>query len=316
MADRAKQRLTAVTGATGFIGQALVAALAARGRPVRALVQRAGALAPTASIEVSELGAIGPETRWDRALAGVAAVVHLAGVAHRHAKEGEHARVTVGGASSLAAAAREAGVRRIVFLSSVKAAAERTLGEPLRETAAARPETEYGKAKLEAEAIFAAAKDLSAISLRAPLVHAPDARANFAALLRWARAPVPLPATNQRSLIARKSLVEAIIAVLDSPEGPAGVYYVADQPALSTAAIVAALRRGLGDMRPVAAAPPWLCAAALGAPGLGKALAPLFESLAVDDSAFRGLFGYGPRQDVASAAALQETAGSWLAAQP
>src|SRR5690606_25671245 len=125
--------------------------------------------------------------------------------------------------------------------------AARSHDRPISERDPPAPEDGYGRAKLAAERAVLAHAGLNPVILRPPLVFAPDAKANFAALLRLAASPLPLPfagVRNTRSLIARASLIGAIKAALG--EGPAGVFHVCNGPALSTGEIIAALRRGLG----------------------------------------------------------------------
>jgi nucleoside-diphosphate-sugar epimerase len=288
-----------VTGASGFLGGAITARLA-QDHAVRKTCRRA----PSDPAAIA-IGEIGPDTDWARALEGVEAVVHLAGLAHaRHAAE-DLRRVNVEGVDRLMAQARAAGVRRFIYMSSVKAALDETQGAPAREADAAAPGSAYGRSKREAELIVLDAAEMAPVIVRPPLVFAPDAKANFAALLRLAGSGAPLPLkaiANRRSLIARDSLAEAVAAVLARPEGPSGVFYIADRPAVSTPEIIAALRAGMG-----------LGPRLFAAPGAFLKVAPraLTESLEVDDSAFRAAYGYGPAPWADVRDALRATAAAW-----
>jgi len=285
-----------VTGASGFIGAPLSDALRARGAIVRTAGRSARSDAQIASLNA--------QTNWRAALEGVEAVVHLAGPAHARFDESVLRAAITDATAALAAQAQDAGVRRFVFISTIKASAARTHAHAVSERDPPAPEDAYGRAKLHAERALLAHGALNPVVLRPPLVHAHDAKANFAALLQLAASPAPLPfagVKNRRSVIARTAFIEAVCAALG--DGPAGVFHVADQPALSTPEIIAALRRGLGR-----------------APGLFDAgplaqLAPaaLTESLESDDSAFRAAYGYGASANAATA--LEKTARAWAAAR-
>lgn len=290
-----------VTGASGFIGSALVAALSERGWAVRAAARRRLSFADACIV-----GDLGPDTDWRAALDDVDAVVHLAGPAHASYSAAELERAIVQGAAKFAAQARAAGVSRFVFVSSIKAVAAHVSGRSLSETDAPNPQDRYGRTKLSAEREVLAQAGESALVLRPPLVFGADARGNFRQLLRIADTNIPLPFAgieNRRSLISLASLVEAILATLTNRDGPGGVFHVADPPALSTPAIIDALRRGLD--RPTSQ---------FRAPGISMLAPPaLTESLAIDDSRFRAAYGYGARQNIDAIAALEQCARDWKA---
>lgn len=289
---------TLVTGASGFVGQALVAALVGAGERVRA-AYRALPSQQLAS-EAIAVGAIEGATDWGRALEGVTRVVHLAGPAHKHADDAAYRREIIDATAALAAQAEAAGVKRFLYMSSIKAGAEH--GGPLRESDQPRPQGAYGAAKLEAENAVRARASLSPVVLRPPLVFAPHAKANFALLLQLAASPLPLPFAgirNQRSLISLHSLVGAVCAALERPQAQ-GVFYVTDRPALSTPDMVRSLREGMGRA-------PGL----FSAPVAGLAPRALRETLVADDSAFRAAFAFAPPED--SHALLRACGAAWAA---
>ncbi len=292
-----------VTGASGVIGAALVDALVARGISVRAAFRRAPAKQSGADIAL--IGNLGPDTAWTRALTGVNAVAHLAGPAHAGYTQAALHSAIVGGGGALAAQAAAAGVKRFVFVSSIKAAAARTHEGPALESDAPAPEDGYGRAKLTAERMVLAYEGLGAIAVRPPLVIAPNARGNFARLLQLAASPLPLPFSgiaNRRSLVSLPSLIEALMAILVSPLAQAGIFHVADAPALSTGEIVAALREGMGRS-PLLFQVPAL-----------HTIAPraLTESLEVDASKFTAAYGWRGGD---ARAALVACAAAWRSAR-
>ncbi len=265
-----------VTGGSGFVAAALIAALAPRGN-VRVSQRQTAAAAH--EIVVGEMGR---GADWRRALEGVHTVVHLAGPAHAALPEDAIRRGIVEGARELVDQAAAAGVQRMVFISSIKACAEKTEGKALSEDDAPRPKDAYGRAKLDAERIVLERAALAPVVLRPPLVYAANAKGNFGKLLRWLDSGAPLPLAgieNRRSLISLSSLVEAIDAVL-ARDGATGVFHLADEPAVSIGEMAALLRQGMG--RP---------ARLFALPGFGAlGPAPLVRSLEVDASRFRAAY--------------------------
>ena len=203
-----------VTGATGFVGRALVRRLLADGRKVRAAVRPTSAALP-AAVERVVVEDIGPDTDWRAALAGVDAVVHLAARAHvlRDSSPDAHAlyrAVNTLGALRLAEAAASLGVRRFVFLSSVRVHGDRSIGAPFDEASPLAAQDPYGSSKVEAErglASLAAAGRLEPVILRPPLVYGHDAKGNFARLVALVARGALLPlgsVHNCRSLVYRR----------------------------------------------------------------------------------------------------------------
>lgn len=251
---------------------------------------------------VRVLGGASPDD-WSAALEGVICVVHLAGAAHARQTPDALTAANVGMTLALVRAAERNGVRRLVFVSSVKAVGEDSGDTTWTEDTPAAPTTPYGRSKLDAERACLDARGLDVVILRPPLVLSPDARANFAALLRIAALPVPLPLgslTNRRSVISRDSLVDRLVRAA-VPDGPTGVYFVTDEPALSTSEIVAAMRCGFGRN-----------------PGLWPAIAPnlrtgalqqIYGSLAVSDRAFHRAFSGTPVRDAKTV--VESVARKW-----
>lgn len=291
------------TGATGFIGAALVAALSARGMAVRAASRR-----PPLGSDAVLVPDLGRDTDWRAALADIETIVHLAGPAHAAHPEPYLRRAIVEASEALARQAETAGAKRLIFVSSIKAAAAHAPGRMLSERDPPKPGDAYGRAKLAAEQALLGHTGLSPVILRPPLVFAPNAKANFAKLLRVADTNAPLPFAgldNRRSLISLASFIEAILAVLAKPDGACGVFHLADQPALSTPQIIDALRCGLGR-------PP----GQFRLPGVSLLAPPaLTASLAIDDARFRAEYGYGPRGDIDVRKALEQCARDWKAAR-
>ena len=308
-----------VTGAGGFIGRALCPGLAARGHRVVAGLRGgpAPAVPPVAGVEPRLLGEIAPGRDWRGALGDVDIVIHLAQLAHRRAADAVLGAEPQA-AAALARGAAEAGVRRFLYMSSVKAMGDVTLpGERLRAGDPPRPEDAYGRAKLATEralAEVAADTGLELVILRPPLVYGPGVGGNFRALVHLAGSFLPLPLAgidNRRSLIFRDNLVD-LAAAAALHRGAAGqVLLAADGAGLSTPALIRILARGQGRVARLFALPDAVFAALRRFPGMGLVVSRLTLSLAVDDGATRALLAWTP--PVAAEAGLTLTARAFAA---
>ena len=280
-----------VTGATGFIGSALVESLRRRDLGVRALARGDGEDAPgVRRVIVPDLAS---HADWRPVVEGVSAVVHLAGIAHRRAATTAYETGNVLATERLAAAAARAGVRRFVFVSSAKASGERSSGRPLTEDDPADPRDEYGRSKLEAERrllAIAAKSRLEPVILRPPLVYGPGVKANFLALLRLVDRGVPLPVRgvdNRRSLVYIGNLLSAIDACLSHPGAAGKIFFVADARAVSTPELVRAIAAALGRPARMFRAPP---------PLLPRSVR---GSLELDTTRIRSALGWRPTVELA-----------------
>jgi nucleoside-diphosphate-sugar epimerase len=304
-----------VTGAGGFIGRALCPALAARGHRVVAGLRRpAPEAVPGAESLLS--GDITPDLEWSGALRDLDIVIHLAQRAHAPPSDSILAAEPAA-AAALARAAALSGVRRFLYLSSIKAMGETTApGRPFRPLDMPRPEDAYGRAKLATERALvpaAAATGLDLVILRPPLVYGPGVGGNFRALLSLARGILPLPFAgidNRRSLIARDNLIDLIAAVCTRPNATpvngGGILLVRDGTDLSTPDLIRILAAAQGRSARLFPVPKPVFAGSRRLPLLGPALRRLTLSLQVDDSATRTLLDWRP--PVAAEAALAETA--------
>lgn len=237
-----------VTGASGFVGPHVVAALSKAGWSLRLAVRR-----PMPSPEGTEtvvVGDLAERIDWSEVLRGIDHVVHMAGLAHAGPglDEALYRRINTEATLELARAAAAAGVRRFVYLSSIKALSGVFDGPPLAEDAPPAPTDVYGRSKWAAEQGLAAL-GLDWVALRPVLIYGPGVKANMAALLKLAQSPLPLPLGGlkaPRSLLAVENLADAILFAL-SPACPARQSYtVADREPISVAEMLAAMRAGLG----------------------------------------------------------------------
>jgi nucleoside-diphosphate-sugar epimerase len=329
-----------VTGASGFIGRAVVAELAAAGHEVRAATRRptehvptgmnerfAGMLSPPSllvgkgrgvqgttqlpHVETVLHGDLDAGIDWRPLVAGIEFVVHLAGIAHslpdrasRTGAEERHDQVNHLATANLAHAAFAAAVRRFVFVSSVRAQSGPASERVLTEADEPRPIDAYGRSKLAAEVAMSQA-GVDFTILRPVLVYGRDVKGNLRALMRLAARPVPLPfgaVTNRRSLLSRRNLVAAIAHVLAHPASRGETYLVADPQPLSLRDIVTALRLGIDRPPGLVAVPPALIRLGLTALGLSHNWDQLNGSLVIDPAKLIAT-GWRPHSDTATALA-------------
>lgn len=298
-----------VTGANGFVGTALVARLVAEGMAVRAGVRRDWAAPPVGVHDIIN-ATLTPDFDWRAALTDVDVVVHVAARVHvmretAHDALAEFRRVNVEGTVNLVQQAAAAGVRRFVFLSSVKVNGEATdAGQVFGEDDPPAPQDAYGISKMEAEAgLRAAAGEMEWVVIRPPLVYGPGVKANFAALVSAVRRGWPLPLgaiRNRRSLVGLDNLVDLITVCVNSPLAANQVYLVSDGDDLSTPDLI----RGLAHASQVAARlipiPVWLLRALAFVIGKGAVSQRLTGNLQVDISRARTQLGWSPPVSVAA----------------
>ena len=260
-----------VTGASGFVGRALVTELANVGHSVRAAMRQPADVFPR-SVEVIAVSDLTRPVEWRALLRDVETVVHLAGIAHAGPDIAEQAydRVNRLATAELANAAKASGIGHLVFMSSIRAQSGPASASVLRETDLPHPIDAYGRSKLAAEEAVRAAGVPFTI-LRPVLIYGEGVKGNFARLMELARTPWPLPlglCRNRRSLLARRNLIDVIHLALASPAAKGETYVVADPSPLTLAEIVAALREGEGRSAGLLPVPPPLIA--LGAAALGR----------------------------------------------
>jgi nucleoside-diphosphate-sugar epimerase len=298
-----------VTGAAGFVGRALVRELAAGGHQVRAAVREiagsGGGASLPGGIETVVSGSVGPDTDWTPALDGVGAVVHLAARVHvppgtRQSGTNPYDEVNRAGTEQLARCASAAGVRRFVFLSTVKVHGEDSGTGTFRESDAPRPEGPYAVSKWRAEQTLnamASAGSLDPVILRPPLVYGPGVKANFLSLLRAVDRGWPLPlgsVENRRSLIYVENLVSAIVRGLEAPAAAGRTYLLADGPPVSTPELIRRIARALDRHARLLTVPAGLLRLGGSIVGRRDAIERLLGSLAVDDGRIRRELGWTP----------------------
>ena len=314
-----------VTGASGFIGNALCAHLRARKLPFIGTVRQMSKGMPTDLEPIGDLSLLSDAALED-VVGGADAVVHLAGRAHVMVEADRnparaYAEANVEVTRRLASVAARSDVKRFVLASSVKVNGEQSPpGHPFRPEDEPNPQDAYARSKLAAEqAMFEAVGDspMVAAALRFPLVYGRNARGNFARLVQLVASGRRLPLAsirNRRSLLYIGNLVEAIEAALVSPAPLSGVHFVADAEAVSTPDLVRAIAHAWKVRTRLFAMPVPLLRVAGLLSGRGVVVARLTESLEIDTSTFRAAAHWTPRWPLDAAllraASQHRTAGS------
>ncbi|MET0010660.1 MAG: SDR family oxidoreductase [Candidatus Thiodiazotropha sp. 6PLUC9] len=299
-----------VTGASGFVGTQLCPFLISQGYDVRAGMREKKA--DWTICEQAVLGEITAATDWRKALEGVDVVVHLAGRAHvMRESTGDpltlFRKVNVEGSRSLARQAAEAGVKRLIYLSSIKVNGERSTDHPLAADDPAAPEDAYGQSKWEAEQLLreiTAEADMELVILRPVLVYGPGVKGNMQSLVGWIRKGLPLPlgrVENRRSLVSIENLLDFIAISLDHTGAAGEVFLVADGEDLSTPQLIRKLAQAIGVTPRLIPVPMMLLRLLGQVTGRSSAIDRLCGNLQVDISKNRRVLGWTPKVTVEAA---------------
>jgi nucleoside-diphosphate-sugar epimerase len=297
-----------VTGARGFVGRPVVEALVAAGHRVTGAVrmQAQGAKTVEGYREVVA-GELGPDTDWREALAGAAVVVHLAARVHQMQDRAadplaEFRRVNVEGTRRLAEQAAAVGVKRFIFVSSIKVNGEGTApGRAYQETDEPAPADPYGISKHEAEEALrqvGARTGLEVVILRPPLMVGRGVKGNLASLAGAIRRGRPLPfgaiTENRRSLLDVRNLADAIVCCAVHPRAAGEVFLVSDGVPVSTAELTRRVGKAAGRAPRLMPVPVGLLRIAGRLAGKGAAVGRLTGSLLIDDSKIRTMLDWTP----------------------
>ena len=293
-----------ITGATGFVGKTVAKTLVQGGITVRAAVHRSIAESHLTGLDAVAVGDLSATTDWAAALKDIDVVVHLAGRAHVLKEDAtdplaECRRVNRDATLNLARKAAAAGVKRFVFVSTVKVNGEGREA-PYTTLDLPHPRDAYAVSKWEAEQglhEIAVQTGLEVVILRPPLIYGPGVKANFLRLLQAVDRGVPLPlgaANNRRSLLYVENFASALLACLTHPEAAGKTYFVRDGEDTSSAELVRRLARALGRSARLLPVPPALLRMAGATLGKGAAIDRLLGSLTVDDSPLRRELGWTP----------------------
>jgi len=292
-----------ITGANGFIGRNLCTFLKEKGYFVRGAV-RNNVRDVSGVDEYVQVGDINESTDWQQALAGVDTVINLA--ARVHIMNDPEAnpidvfrKVNVLGIERLARMAAKAGVKRFIFISSVKVNGEGAL-RPYTEKDIPEPQDAYGVSKREAEdllAYIAAETGLQMVILRLPLVYGPGVKANFKNLIKIAGAGLPLPfkgINNRRSFLYLGNLMNAINTCITHPLAVGETFMVSDGQDVSTPELIKMIAYAMNKKVVLFSLHPGILRALCKIAGKTEELEKLTGFLLVDSSKIRNLLGWKP----------------------
>jgi nucleoside-diphosphate-sugar epimerase len=292
-----------VTGANGFIGEHLCRYLDSHGYSVRAALRQ---YRPEWQLcEQIAVGEIDEATEWGAALEGMDAVVHLAARVHvMRESEAEplaaFRRVNLAGSATLARQAAQAGVKRLIYLSSIKVNGERTYGEPFRADDPPRPEDPYGISKWEAERALqqiAQETGLELVILRPVLVYGRGVKGNLARLMAMLKRDLPLPLagiSNRRNLLSIQNLLDFTRCCMNHPDAAGEIFLVADAEDLSTTQLINILAKAMGCRARLFHVPLTLLHLIGRVTGRSAMIARLTEDLQVDLTKNRAQLGWVP----------------------
>ncbi len=314
-----------VTGASGFVGRAVCERALSLGMKVRGSHRSLGSqsLVP-AGVEKIQIASVNGDTDWSLALMGVDVVIHLAGRVHI-AKDSvkdplaTYREVNTAGTRRLARMAVTAGVRRLVYISTIKVNGEQTATTPFTETDVPQPGDAYAISKWEAEQVLhqiGAETGLEIAILRPPLVYGKGVGANFLRLLHLVQRRIPLPlasVTNRRSLLYVRNLADAILTIATHPKGAGQTLLVSDGEDVSTPQLVQYIASAMKFPAKMFPCPPRLLYLVGNLFGKLEEMRRLLSSLAVDSTKIRFEIGWIPPYTMSHG--LKETVEWYLASK-
>lgn len=311
-----------VTGAGGFIGRATCSALQSRGHSVLGALRKRDPVHESEMIDYVSMGDMDESTDWSSVLKGIDSVIHLAARVHLMNDTAsdplaEFRRINVDLTLNLARQAASAGVRRFVFVSSVKVNGENTpFGQPFTADDVPRPTDPYGVSKLEAEQLLVKLSESSGMEvviIRPVLVYGAGVRANFYQMMDWLKKGLPLPLKaldNQRSLLALDNLVDMIATCMSHPAAANQTFLVSDGEDLSVSELMERTSTALGRRARLLTIPTGLLKLIGRVVGKQAVIHRLCEPLQVDIMKSRQLLGWIPPVPVDIA--LKKTANWYL----
>ncbi|WP_165676329.1 UDP-glucose 4-epimerase family protein [Metapseudomonas otitidis] len=292
--------LILLTGASGFVGKALHAALTEKKLPVLTAGRS------QAGLNSLVFDSIDGDTDWAPALANVSCVIHSAGRAHitrDFSKDplSEFRKINVCGTLNLARQSAKYGVSRFIFISSAKVNGDSSLdGHPFNAEQPPAPVDAYSLSKLEAERglhELARQTGMQVVIIRPVLVYGPGVKANFLSMMNWLARGIPLPlgaVDNKRSFVALDNLVDLITVCIDHPAAANQVFMVSDDDDISTSELLRRLGKALEVPARLLPVPTWALRSVAMMVGKYETAQRLCGSLQVDISKTKSLLGWVP----------------------
>lgn len=309
-----------VTGGAGFIGKALIDRLIRMDnyQPLASVRRITNLLPPLIQI----IHDVGPDTDWREALHGADAVVHNAALVHVSNDGSDKAlqayrNLNTHGTLNLARQAAMLGVKRFIYISSIKVNGECTkLGKPFLPDDKPKPVGPYSISKYEAEVgLFemSAITDMDVVIIRPPLVYGPGVKSNFLTMMQWLIRGIPLPLAsidNKRSLVAIDNLIDLIITCIEHPAAANQTFLVSDGEDLSTTELLRRLGSALGKPAILLPVPQNFVEMSMRVLGKGELVERLCGSLQVDMRSTQAILGWSPPMTIDLG--LENTAQAYL----
>lgn len=291
-----------VSGGSGFVGSVLINELRRSGNRVIEIGRRSSGRHLDQFFPIKNFSA---DTSFKDALVGCEVILHLAArvhVIHEHAADAlrEFLEVNLHGTTNLARQAAAAGVKRFVYVSSIKVNGEYTAEQPFTESDYPNPQDPYAVSKWQAEqALHEVSREtgMEVVIVRPPLVYGPGVKANFYQLLKMVDLALPLPLgsiTNRRSMVYLENLVDALILCATHPKACGRTYLVSDGAAISTPELVTELAHAMQRPCRIFPFPLSLMRGCAGLLGKSSVLDRLAQSLEVDSSKICKELGWAP----------------------
>lgn len=294
-----------VTGASGFVGAAVCSSLLKK-VPLRVSVRNQTLAMYSHTCEMVKAD-LSPRQDWVAALDGISVVVHCAARVHIMQDNAanplaEFRRVNVEGTICLARQAADAGVRRFVFVSTVKVNGEAThIDKPFVPEDVVQPSDPYALSKYEAEEALRQLSyetGMEVVIIRPPLVYGVGVKANFQKMMKWLKRGLPLPlgalTNNLRSFVYVETLADLIAICVDHPAAANETFFVSDDEDLSTVGLLQKMGNALGSPAKLIKIPIWMIAVGAKVAGRPGIVQRLCGSLQVDIAKTKHLLGWTP----------------------